>query len=261
MTNLLMRQWADKTPSLGVWSNLPDLHLTETLVRSGASWICFDLQHGLMDYTDLTRLFPAIAGCDVTPLVRVAANRSDQIGKVLDVGAKGVIVPMVNTAEDARAAVSACRYPPLGLRSCGPMRPALLEGFGYLATANDTTACILMIETEDGLQNVEAIAAEQGVDALFIGPVDLCFGLGIPPGQFDHPKFVGAVARILAACKANNIAAGMFGYSPALAASAVAQGFDFVSIGTDISFVREGLTRAMAVASGVDPETAQGAGY
>jgi 4-hydroxy-2-oxoheptanedioate aldolase len=133
--NQALQNWRDGQRSLGIWSNLPDIHVAENMARSGADWICFDLQHGLMDYTDLTRLLPAISGTSVTPLVRVAANQPDQIGKALDVGMQGVIVPMVNTAEDARRAVAACYYPPGGQRSCGPMRHVMLEGLGYLAGA------------------------------------------------------------------------------------------------------------------------------
>jgi len=250
MLNLALQKWRAKESSPGIWSNLPDIHMAEMLARLGADWICFDLQHGLMDYSDLTRLLPAICGVPVTPLVRVAANQPDQIGKALDAGAQGVIVPMVNTAEDARRAVAACRYPPQGTRSCGPMRDAMIEGVGYLATANQQVACVVMIETEEGLQNVDTIAAVEGVDGLFVGPMDLCYGLHLPPGNFEDPRFTDAIARILTACKSHNRAAGMFGYTAEMAAQSLQGGFDFASIGTDISFIRAGAAQALAVATG-----------
>jgi 4-hydroxy-2-oxoheptanedioate aldolase len=262
MINTALKKWRAGESSLGIWANLPDIHLTETLGRAGADWICYDLQHGLMDYGDLTRLLPALCGLPVTPLVRVASNQPDQIGKVLDAGAEGVIVPMVNTQEDARRAVAACYYPPLGQRSCGPMRPALVEGFGYLGEANGQVACILMIETEEGLRNVEAIASVDGVDALFVGPMDLCYGLGLPPGDFANPRFAEAIQTVLAACRKHGLAAGMFGYSPVLAHQSLQNGFTFASIGTDISFVRSGVFRALAAARGEDPEEGERqAGY
>lgn len=245
MNNLSLTKWREGKKSLGAWSNLPDTHCVEVLARSGFDWICFDLQHGLMDYSDLTRLLPAISGQAVTPLVRVASNQADQIGKALDAGAQGIIVPMVNTVDEARAAVSACRYPPEGNRSCGPMRPLLLEGMGYLAEANRQIACLPMIETRAGLDAVEDIAAEPGIDGLFVGPVDLCFGLGLTPGDFGHESFAEAVQRILSACEAHGKVAGMFGYSPELARGALDQGFAFASLGTDISFFREGIANAL----------------
>jgi 4-hydroxy-2-oxoheptanedioate aldolase len=263
MKNSALANWRTGTPSIGAWSNLPDIHIAELLSRSGIDWMCFDLQHGLMDYSDLTSLLPAVCASPVTPLVRVAANRSDQIGKALDVGAEGVIVPMVNTVEEARSAVAACYYPPLGQRSCGPMRPAMLEGVEYLATANEQIACLLMIETEEGLRNVEEIAAVPGVTGLFVGPVDLCYGLGLSPMDFAHARFTEAVGRILSACVEHGIVAGMFGYTPEMAKNYLANGFNFASAGTDISFVREGVTRALAGARGSEDEASGGerAGY
>lgn len=250
MNNIALNQWRRKEKSKGIWSNLPDVHLAELLARSGADWICFDLQHGLMDYSALTSLLPAVCGLPITPIVRVAANRSEQIGKALDVGAHGVIVPMVNDAAEAQQAASACRYPPDGLRSCGPMRDSMLEGVEYLQTANEQVACIAMIETEEGLANVDAIAAVEGVDALFVGPMDLCYGLGLTPGDFDNPKFATAIKTILAACERHGCAAGIFGYTPALAAQNLEDGFDFASIGTDISFARSGAAQAMRTVNG-----------
>lgn len=262
MINSALNKWRQGDPSLGIWVNLPDIHLAETLARTGVDWLCFDLQHGLMDYSDLNRLLPAICGQPVTPLVRVAANTPDQIGKVLDVGAEGVIVPMVNSVEEAERAVSACYYPPLGQRSCGPMRPAMVHGFEYLAQANGQIACVPMIETQKGLNNVDAIAAVEGVDGLFIGPMDLCYGLGLPPGDFGNPRFTEAVAAIVDACRKHGRAVGMFGYTAEMAKESLENGFNFASAGTDISFFRSGLTRALALARGDDPESAaRQAGY
>lgn len=250
MKNQIIEKWQAWEKSLGVWSNLPDIHVAETVSRAGLDWICFDLQHGLMDYRDLTRLLPAITGLPITPLVRVAANQPDQIGKALDAGARGVIVPMINSAEDARRAVAACYYPPKGQRSCGPMRDAMVEGLAYLGTANDDIACLLMIETEEGLANLEAIAAVAGVTGLFVGPMDLCYGLGLAAGDFTHKSFALALEAIKRACADNGLACGMFGYSAEMAAASLEQGFDFVSVGSDISFLREGMARSIAIVRG-----------
>ncbi len=262
MKNHALGQWRRKEKSRGIWSNLPDVHLAELLGRSGADWICFDLQHGLMDYSALTYLLPAVCGLPITPLVRVAANQPDQIGKALDVGAHGVIVPMVNNAGEALQAARACRYPPAGVRSCGPMRDSMLEGMEYLQTANEQIACIAMVETEEGLANVEAIAAVDGVDALFVGPMDLCYGLGLTPGDFGNPKFADAIKTILKACETHDCAAGIFGYTPAVAAENLNNGFDFASIGTDISFARSGVAQAMRTVDGAKAsERTKSVGY
>jgi len=253
-------RWRKNEASYGIWVNLPDLHLAETIARSGVDWMCFDLQHGLMDYGDLLRLMPAVAGTSITVFVRVSSNSAADIGRVLDAGADGVIVPMVNTAKDAADAVSACRYPPQGLRSCGPMRSAMLEGMSYLGTANERILCLAMIETQEGMSQVADIAATPGLDGLFVGPMDLCFGLGIAPGDFGNEKFTRAIADILSACKGNDIFAGMFGYAPELARSSVEQGFHFASIGSDISFFRAGIRGAVETATG-KPALVNSAGY
>lgn len=258
MKNLSLAKWRAGEHSIGAWINLPDMHVAETLARMDYDWLCFDLQHGLLSYSHLLNLIPAISATDTTPLVRVADVSG--IGRALDAGAHGVIIPMVDTAEQAAAAVAACRYPPQGVRSCGPMRGLLTDGMAYLATANAEIACIAMIETSSGLDNVEAIAATEGLAALFVGPVDLCFGIGIAPGDFGNPAFTAAVERIIAAAKANNIATGLFGYNPEVAAMAKDQGFDFVSAGTDIAFLRQGATAALATVSGTDSGPAR-AGY
>lgn len=263
MKNIALAQWKAGTPSHGAWINLPELHTAELIARMGFDWLCFDLQHGLMSYSHLLALIPAISATAATPLVRVAGNEAAAIGRALDAGAHGVIVPMVNNAEEAARAVAACRYPPDGLRSCGPMRGAMLEGFEYLATANAEIACIAMIETREGLANVAAIAATPGIDALFVGPMDLCYGLGIAPGSFADPAFLAAIEAIKAACIAAGIAAGMFGYSAPLAAQYLAQGFQFASVGTDIGFFRDGAKAAFDTARGAaEPAPAQPrAGY
>ena len=258
MKNLSLAKWRSGEHSIGAWVNLPDLHVAETLARMEFDWLCFDLQHGLLSYSHLLGLIPAISGTDTTPLVRVESDSASGIGRALDAGAHGVIVPMVETAEQAAAIVAACRYPPQGVRSCGPMRGLMLDGFAYLASANAEVAAIAMIETATGLENVEAIAATEGLSALFVGPADLCFGLGIMPGDFGNPAFTDAIARIVNAARAAGIAVGLFGYSPEVASQARAQGFDFVSAGTDVSFLRQGAAGALATTGGKAGEVRAG---
>lgn len=247
MKNRSLAKWRGGTASPGAWIMLTDLHIVETLVRMDFDWLCFDLQHGLLSHSHLLALIPIVTATEKSPLVRVCQNDAGDIGRVLDAGAHGVIVPQVNSAEEAAAAAAACRYPPVGRRSCGPLRGVMQDGINYLLTANDQVTCIAMIETREGLDNVDAIASTPGIDALFIGPMDLCYGLGITPGDFGNPDFVTAVKRIKAACAAAGCAVGIFGYSPELAHLALGDGFSFASIGTDISFFRAGAQSALQI--------------
>jgi 4-hydroxy-2-oxoheptanedioate aldolase len=244
MINHALRQWRAGERSLGIWLGLGDLYSAEMVAGLGFDWLCVDLQHGFMDAADLARILAATASSATTPLVRVVANEFDQIGKALDAGGHGVIVPMVNTAEEATRAVAACRYPPQGRRSNGPIR-GVSDGAAYLASANAEIACVLMIETAEGLANVDAIAATPGVDALFIGPVDMCLTLGLGATDFDSPKFADALNRVVAACEASGKTPGIFGYSAGLAARYLTEGFTFASIGADTALLRAAAVAAL----------------
>ncbi len=247
MINTALRQWRAGERSVGVWLSLGDLYSAEVLAGIGFDWLCVDLQHGFVDSADLARVLAATATSATTPLVRVAGNHFDQIGKALDAGAHGVIVPMVSTAEEAARAAHACRYPPLGGRSNGPVR-----GVGDLAhyrrAAGAETVCIVMIETAEGLGNVDAIAKVEGVDALFIGPSDLCMALGLEPGDFSSARFEGALKKVLDACRAGGKIPGIFGYGAEIASKYLSEGFVFASAGGDIGFMQSAAAAALKTA-------------
>lgn len=245
MRNHALSKWRSGEVSPGGWVSLADLHIVEVMSRMPFDWLCFDLQHGLLSEKDLLQMLAIAKATSVTPIVRVAGNDAARIGRALDAGAEGVIVPMVETAEEAAALASACRYPPTGTRSCGPMRDVLHSGPQYLAQANDQIAAIAMIETQRGLDNVTAIAGTPGIDALFVGPMDLCFGLGIQPGAFDDPVFVEALSTIERAGREAGCAVGIYGYDVARAKDALAGGYVFASLGTDIGFLRAGAQSAI----------------
>lgn len=248
----IIEAWGFGERGLGLWTNLADAHATEVLAHAGCDWICVDLQHGLAEIGDLQRLLPSIEKSPAVPIVRVRANAADQIGRVLDLGAAGVIVPMVSTAEEAAGAAAACRFPPRGMRSCGPVRAAMHDG-GYLGTADDSVACIVMIETAEGLANVDAIAAVEGVDALFVGPFDLSYAIGVGPAGMGGEPFVEALAKIRAAAAAAGKPVGIFGASAQAAARALGDGFAFASVGVDVNLMRAEAVRALAVARGDEP--------
>jgi len=153
----------------------------------------------------------------------------------------------VHTAEQAAAAVSACRYPPDGTRSFGPTRAALYGGRGYAAEANGQIACIAMIETQEGLDNLEAIVATPGLGGVYVGPSDLALSLGLPPrGDTDEPRHLAAVEQILAACKRAKVPAGIHTGGLEWSRRRLAMGFDFVTLGTDAGFMMQAVTADLA---------------
>src|SRR5262249_37616463 len=161
--------------------------------------------HCAVTSESLAERIAGVALSGVTPIVRVPSNDSALIQRVLDLGGAGVVIPNVSTPEEAAHAVSACRYPPRGARSFGQVR----GGFGTIANANQETLCIAMIETEEGLHNVDAIAGTAGLDAIYLGPADLSLSLGVEfdPG-FTDPAIVDAMEKIMMACDKNGIVAG-----------------------------------------------------
>lgn len=214
---------------------MPGAMSAEALGKAGFDWVLIDMQHGCMDYETALSMIRAIDLSSAAPIVRVPWNDPGIIGRVLDAGALGVVIPMIQSAADARRAVDACLYPPAGSRSFGPVRVGLRDGPGYFATANARVAVIPMIETAQALEEVEAIAATPGVDALFVGPFDLSIALGLPPGDNDgEPVFDAAIARITAAAKASGVATAVLSNAK-VAPLRLKQGFQMVSVVTDIN--------------------------
>jgi 4-hydroxy-2-oxoheptanedioate aldolase len=192
-------------------------------------------------------------------VVRVPWNEPGIIGKCLDAGARAVIIPMVNTREQAEAAVSACRYAPTGARSYGPIRVSRQEGPDYFANANADTAVIPMIETREALANLDDILSVPGVDAIYVGPADLSISLGIEPGNNDgNPLFDDAYATILAACERHGVVPGCHA-TAALATRRVEQGFRLVTVHNDalglVRSARDDLATARGQTAGLDTST------
>jgi 4-hydroxy-2-oxoheptanedioate aldolase len=220
---------------VGYWVVLDAPAMAERLARLGWDYVSLDAQHGLFGYSGMLAALTAIdAGGRSVGMVRVAANDATPIGRALDAGAAGVIVPLVNTAEDAAKAVSASRYPPVGIRSYGPMRAMLRIG-PTPAEADASVVVLAMIETPEGLDNVEAIAATPGLDGLYIGPSDLTLAVGgttsTDPSVAD--AFEAALVRIRRACEDNGIAAGLHTRSGEEAAKRISEGFTVLSVAGD----------------------------
>lgn len=236
--NHVLRAWRDNKQTIGGWLSIDSPFAAESMAHVGFDWLCLDMQHGLLDYNDVKRMLPAISTTDTIPLVRVPWNEPYEIMKVLDAGAYGVIIPLVNNAEEAAKAVSACRYPPDGMRSFGPARATMYSGHGYVQEANSEIACIVMIETAEALENLDGIMGTPGVDAVYIGPADLAYALGmVPTGDNNDPKHVQTVTRIYECCRKHNIAAGIHTASVEYTNRYLKQGFHMVTLGGDRGFM------------------------
>lgn len=234
-------------PLLGAWTFLREPMVAEAASQVGYDYVCVDGQHGLHGYDSLTAQLTAIkAGGSALPIARVLSDDAGLIGQCLDAGAMGVIVPMVNTAEQAAAVVSACRYAPVGTRSFGPIGAGSRYGPRYAATANERVAVLPMIETVEAVGNVDAIAATPGVDALYVGPADLSLTLGLPPAMDNEAaEFDDALAAIVAACRAHDVIPAIQAGAE-LVAKRVEQGFRMITIGYDLGPMMAGLRSALA---------------
>jgi 4-hydroxy-2-oxoheptanedioate aldolase len=232
----LARRWADNQTAFGAVIRLGEPWTVEALSRTEFDYLLFDCQHGLVPEYHLVQLLRILTGTPMATLVKVPSNDETVIGRVLDYGADGVVVPMIETADQARRAVAACRYGPVGVRSYGTLRLQFLPG-----GATRQVLCIPMIETELGARNIAQIAAVPGVDAIYVGPADLALSLGLPPKQgLDVPPLDGFVSSVLTACANADVPAGIAG-DPAEMAK---YGFQMISAGTDATFFLAGLRAA-----------------
>jgi 4-hydroxy-2-oxoheptanedioate aldolase len=239
----LTSRWRAGEVTLGAWCMIPGALTAEALARNGFDWLLIDMQHGCMDYETALAMIRAVDLTPAAPIVRVPWNDPGIIGRMLDAGAIGVVIPMIQTPDDARRGVEACLYPPAGRRSFGPVRVGLRDGPGYFREANDRVAVIPMIETVEALEAVEDIAATPGVDAVFVGPFDLSVALGLPPGDNDgKPAFDAALQRIAAAARGADVAMAVLSNAK-VAPLRIRQGFQMISVTTDISALQAATRR------------------
>ncbi len=258
--NPLREAFAAKTPALGVWLSTPSSVTSEVAARVGFDYVCIDMQHGLIGYSDITSMLQTLTLGSGTPTVRVPWNEPGIIGKVLDAGAMAVIVPMVNTVEQAEQAVQRGMYPPRGARSSGPIRVAPVEGADYADVANDHVSIIPMIETVEAMDNIDGILSVDGVDAIYVGPMDLGVSMGLGRGTTD-PSFFEALDLIIAKCNEHGVVPGIHA-NPENVQSQIARGFHMLTVHTDLSAMRLGLVDALAVGRGRDvADEGDGGGY
>lgn len=239
INNRVQELWQRDEPALGAWLSIPSTLSCEVLARAGYDYVCLDLQHGLIDNAAAAEMLVAINGTDATPFVRVPANDFAAINRALDAGALGIIVPMIYSAEDARRAVDACRYPPNGSRSYGPVRASLTFGADYFDRANDMVMCVPMIETRQALDDIDAIVSLPGVDAVYVGPNDLSLSLGQAPAADNDGAYQDAYNKIAERCAAAGIVSGIHA-NAGLAAKHRESGFRMITVSSDTGLLQRG---------------------
>lgn len=243
------------------WCGSVSPYLAEVAGHSGADCVTVDMQHGLMGIETAISCLQAISSTPAMPMLRVPANYGPVIMHALDAGAYGIICPMVSTPDDARAFVEACMYPPFGNRSFGPQRGFLYGGADYALHANEETLKLAMIETREGLENLDAILETEHLDGVYIGPNDFSLALGGKPAcEPDEPQVVEAIERVVKAARAKGMICGIFSLNGEAARMRAEQGFNFLTPGGDVGQYRNGLTQSVSAARGEDKKNT-GGGY
>ena len=246
--NPLSKIWKSGGQALGGWATLPSALLAEIAGRQKLDYVCIDQQHGMIDDSSAIGMLQAISITGATPIVRVRWNEPAAIMSALDAGALGVVIPMIENAEDAERAVSACRYPPHGQRSYGPVRSRDVVG-STDPRELEKMLCIVMIETEQAIENLEQILAVPGIDALYIGPSDLALALGENPGS-QSDKFHETVERIRQTAQEKGVAIGIHTVHGEVAQKYLEAGFDFTTLYSDAGLFAWAIQHHQALVTG-----------
>jgi 4-hydroxy-2-oxoheptanedioate aldolase len=249
-------------PAVGTWLSLGSITASRFLARAGFAWLTIDIEHSLVDWETMTHMLASIADAGCTALARVPANRHDHIKRVLDNGAHGIVVPMVNSRREAEDAVSAALYPPTGTRSVGGSAHALnfaATPNDYYAHANDELLIVLQCEHIQSVENADAIFSVPGIDAIFVGPNDLAASMrskdGRPPSGEATRE---AMKHILATCKKHNVAAGVHCGTADEALARIEEGWQFIAIASELKMMLNGVaTEVQKLKGGAKVEMAK----
>lgn len=257
-TNPVKRTLSAGKPSFGTWLSLGDLYATRILARAGFDWLTLDIEHSAIDWSQAAMIFACIADAGGVPLARVPEGNHFYIKRALDAGAWGIVVPMVDTVEQARTAIRAAKYPPTGNRSLGGGQHAInfdTTSAEYFKKANDEILVVLQTESPTGVKNAEEIYALPGVDAIFVGPVDLRAQMRKPDGsEASDAEFEEMLARVVAAGKKTGTPTGMHTMDPKSALARAEQGMQFIAIGSELRFMTQ---KAQETLRAVQPDGAQ----
>ena len=232
----------------GTFLNLGSSVSAEMAGKAGFDWVLIDIEHGMGDQETLVHQLQAVSSTPAVPIVRIAWNDPPRFKRVLDVGAAGVMVPYVSTVAEAEQAVASVRYPPWGIRGVAKLNRA--SGFGkdwdeYYAHAHERLLTVVQIESQEAVDCIEDIAAVDGVDVLFIGPMDLSTNMGISE-QYDDPRFLEARRRVAEAARKAGKAAGILLLRPDQVEGTVKDGFTFVALGSDSGLVANGMPQLLS---------------
>ena len=232
--NGVREAWAQGRAVINSWCGIPSSFSAELMAHLGWDSVVVDMQHGVIDYQVAVTMLQGISTTGAMPLARVPWNDPARLMKILDAGAYGIICPMVNTRGEAEALVHACKYPPRGYRSWGPVRASIYAGADYGDHANEDIVVMPMIETAEAMKNLDDILSVPGVDGVYVGPSDLSLALGLKPrlDQTDAPV-VEAQQKIAEACKRHGVVAGIHNSTATYALKMIAQGYQFVTLASD----------------------------
>ncbi|MFQ5933261.1 MAG: HpcH/HpaI aldolase/citrate lyase family protein [Dehalococcoidia bacterium] len=225
--NKLKAMWRDGKPVVVCWVTTPDPYMAEILAHVGFDALVLDMQHGMGIGPDrAVQWLQAVSTTDTVPMARIPWNEPVYSQWVLDAGAYGVIVPLVNNKEEAAKAGMSCRYPPIGFRSIGPNRINLYAGDDYSLHANDEIVCLVMVESKDTIPNLEEMAQAPGIDGFYIGPSDLAISMGVSPAEYaKSEEHAAACQKVLDVARAHGLVAGAHCKSPEEVLKRFEQGF------------------------------------
>lgn len=229
------RRIMEGQPVMGTFLNTGSAISAELAAQAGLDWLMLDLEHGMGSWEQILQQLIAVSGHTIAPIVRLPFLRPEYFKRAFDMGSLGVMVPYVETAEQAAEAVQYTRYPPRGQRGVAKFNRGAEFGGRFeewLERSHKATLVVPQIESRMALDNLDAIAATEGVDVLFVGPLDLSVNLGIPQ-QFDHPEFIAAKAAVVAAARKHGKIAGMLAFEPSQVPGLLDEGFSFLATGSD----------------------------
>lgn len=247
MINKLKSLIESGQPAIGSWISSIDPYVVELTADLGFDWLLIDTEHTPLSRDNLRSIFTAMRGSTSTPVVRLSSKTLDHFQTALDLGAQGVVVPMVNSRADAVQAVRFCRYPPAGIRGFAPIRASrYLENLNeYVSTANSTISLIVQMETPEAASNIEQILTTEGINGIFIGPSDLASFMGLP-AQTSHPNVIEVIDGVIERARAHSIPFGLPTWSEEECLSFVRKGGQLLTVGSDLHYLQTAARKRLA---------------
>lgn len=237
--NRVRQKLSQGSPVIGTFVGLQSANVAELMGHSGFDFVVIESEHNALESAEIEHILMALGNTNAIPIVRIPSSDKVFIQKALDLGAMGIVVPSVRTAEEAMSIVSATRFPPLGTRSWGPLRASkyTFDNKDYLKNANDNILVVLIVETVDALNNLEQIADVPGIDVLFLGPWDMCLSLGLDPLCQPHDEIDQVLQKMIQVSRDRDASAGAGASSPDDIAGRLDQGVTFISYGPDYALL------------------------